>query len=67
MNSEASKALHVLAGIVVGLVFGLIMGIVMGGSVIGELQKEAIQKGFAEYSLVNGGPDTKFQWKEPKP
>jgi len=67
MNPETSKALHGLMGVVIGLVFGFIMGVVLGSSVMGQFQREAIQKGFAEYALVNGGPNTKFQWKEPKP
>lgn len=50
---------------------GGVVGYALGG-IAGDkqaelrMQEEARKRGFAEYTLVNGGPETKFQWKEAK-
>lgn len=50
-----------LAAVVIALLIGTLLGWYSGN---GTMEKIAVKTGHAEYVLVNGGPDTKFQWKE---
>lgn len=67
MIRESDVFLSVLGALVAGLIMGILVGVCIGAEGLGALEKEAVKRGFAEYALLGGGPDTKFQWKEPKP
>jgi hypothetical protein len=53
-----------ITGCLFCIVLGLFLGIKLCGNLSTDLKKEAISHGAAEYVLVNGGPETKFVWKE---
>jgi cytochrome b subunit of formate dehydrogenase len=49
---------------VVSTVSGIVIGRNLTVHEVSDLKKQAISHGAAEYVLVNGGPETKFVWKE---